>query len=305
MSIMFSIVVPAYNAAAYITETLDSVAAQECQDFELIVTDDGSSDGTGNVVRAWIAAAPHLNARVVAQENRGIGGARNTGVRHATGVFVSFLDADDRWAPEKLAETARQLSLPSRPDLVCHDLWVEGPSGRRRIHCGPHRTFERLLFSGNCLFTSATTVRRSVLAASGGFSEVMDYNGVEDWELWLRLFGANVVVEYLPEPLGFYREGHGISANVEAQCRSGFAVFELHYASLSNPTLGQRWRRRQFRAGLLRWAANVLRQQGDTEKAWAYVVRALRENPVSFMVWGVGAATAATHLARGSRAAVR
>lgn len=93
-----SIVVPAYNAAATIAETLDSLLAQRFEDFEIIVVDDGSTDGTGAVVTRY--ADPRLHC--LRQRNRGLAGAHNTGIAHARGRYIAFCDADDLWEPEKL-----------------------------------------------------------------------------------------------------------------------------------------------------------------------------------------------------------
>ncbi|MAC78793.1 MAG: glucosyl transferase [Rhodobacteraceae bacterium] len=100
-----SIVVPAYNAVATLAETLDSLTSQTFEDLEVIVVDDGSIDGTGDLARAH----PDPRIRVVTQTNRGAAGARNTGIAHARGKIIGFCDADDLWSPVKLAAHVRHL----------------------------------------------------------------------------------------------------------------------------------------------------------------------------------------------------
>src|SRR5687768_4619560 len=97
-----SVVVPAFNAAETIQAAIQSVSAQTFQDLELIVVDDGSTDGTADVVKRL---AP--NAVVITQRNAGPGAARNAGIARASGRFVGFLDADDLWFPNKLEHQIR------------------------------------------------------------------------------------------------------------------------------------------------------------------------------------------------------
>jgi glycosyltransferase involved in cell wall biosynthesis len=96
-----SVVIPAYNAADTIGETLDSVIAQSYRRLQIIVVDDGSTDGTAAVVKRRMATAPHL--QVLTQANQGVSAARNAGIKAARGAFVAFVDADDLWHPDKIA----------------------------------------------------------------------------------------------------------------------------------------------------------------------------------------------------------
>ena len=95
-----SIVVPAYNAAATLSDTLLSLTSQTYRDIEIVVVDDGSTDSTASVARSF--AARDNRIRLVRQANRGLAGARNSGVAAASGEVVGFCDADDLWLPEKM-----------------------------------------------------------------------------------------------------------------------------------------------------------------------------------------------------------
>src|SRR2546422_4249577 len=97
---LVSVIVPAYRAAPYIAETLDSILAQTFSGYEIIVVNDGSPD-TEELERALAPYYDRIN--YIVQENRGQAGARNTGIRHSRGVFVAFLDQDDQWEPEFLS----------------------------------------------------------------------------------------------------------------------------------------------------------------------------------------------------------
>ena len=100
-----SVVIPAYNVAAFIEDAINSVLGQTYHDFEVVVVDDGSPDETASIVKRF--DDPRI--RLVSQSNRGLSGARNTGIRYAQGEYVAFLDADDLWRPEKLEEHVRHL----------------------------------------------------------------------------------------------------------------------------------------------------------------------------------------------------
>ena len=94
---LFSVVIPAYNASRFIRYTLDSVRNQTFDDFEIVVVNDGSKDDTLEIIKAYFVDFPGLNYKIIDQVNRGIGGARNSGIKKACGKFVAFLDADDSW----------------------------------------------------------------------------------------------------------------------------------------------------------------------------------------------------------------
>src|SRR5664280_442891 len=105
-----SIVVPLFNKAAYIRRALDSVARQTFGDFEVIIVDDGSTDGGEKIAGSY----PDARFRVIYQENQGPGAARNAGIAEATGELTAFLDADDEWLPRHLEAAVRPSSTPTR-----------------------------------------------------------------------------------------------------------------------------------------------------------------------------------------------
>lgn len=191
---VISVILPAYNGARFIGETLRSVRAQTHPSVEVIVVDDGSTDGTVDLVRA---SAPW--ARVFEQKNAGVSAARNRGLAEAKGEFVIFLDQDDIWHPLQLG---RQLSCmqaaPGCGAVVCHyhhwradqgtyaapeTLWGPDPG----LQTDPAFTgwvYHQFLW--DCWAqTSGTLLRRSALQAVGGYDTALAYS--EDWDLWLRL----------------------------------------------------------------------------------------------------------------------
>lgn len=121
----FSVIIPAFNRAALIEATLDSVMSQTCQDWEVIVVDDGSTDGTSDVVQQYAdrRGLDEARLKLVRQPNAGVCAARNAGVRHANGRYVQFLDSDDFIHPERLA------TLLSRMETDQADFAVTGFDG--------------------------------------------------------------------------------------------------------------------------------------------------------------------------------
>src|SRR4051794_34828743 len=119
--VRISVVVPAYNYAQFLPVALDSIIAQTYADWECIIVDDGSTDDTAAVADAYVRRDPRF--RYIHQANRGLAGARNTGVRNATGDAIQFLDADDRLLPPKLERHAAYLEAHPECDIVYGDVW--------------------------------------------------------------------------------------------------------------------------------------------------------------------------------------
>ena len=178
-----SVVMPAYNAERYIAAALDSALAQTCRDLEVVVVDDGSADSTRQIVAGY---GPPV--RLVEQANAGPSAARNHGVREAGGQFVAFLDSDDLWLPEKLAEQMALFDDGRRVGLVyCHADRIDAdgalvPTEHAVLPKG--QIFLTLLERNYCC-TSSVVVRREALERAGGFPEDMVW--AEDWHLWLRV----------------------------------------------------------------------------------------------------------------------
>jgi glycosyltransferase involved in cell wall biosynthesis len=182
-----SVIIPAYNTAAYIAEALDSVFAQTFTDFEVIVINDGSPD-TDELEKAL---EPYLERIVyLKQENRGPSAARNAGIRCARGVYIAFLDSDDSWFPQYLSEQTRLFGTSTQLNMVYSDalLCGESPlSGKSYFEAYPPRqpvTFANLL-KGCSILPSHVVVRRQIVLEAGLFDEGLHL--LEDADLWLRI----------------------------------------------------------------------------------------------------------------------
>ena len=276
-----SIVVPAWNAEGFIRRTLDAVAAQTFRDFELIVVDDGSSDKTKETVDAWLAEKG-VAGRCIQQENKKIAGARNTGIRAASAGLISFLDHDDLWFPDKLAKVMAEFDAHPETDLVCHQENVVKDGALVGVtRNGPWvpDMYEQLLFEGNALSPSATTVKRSKLLEAGLFREEPEFNTVEDYDLWMRLakicrmrFLDEILGEYLLVERGASNKIVYHNTNLEHLLRDHFKGFPDPDARTS--------RRMGRRLGVMcRSAARLLIAQGDLAPAGGYARRAVAECP--------------------------
>ena len=200
---LVSVVVPAYNAEAFVGEAVESALAQSYRPIEVIVADDGSTDGTAEVVRAF--GDP---VRCFGQENQGPAGARNLALRHAGGEYVAFLDADDRWHPEKIRlqvetmEREPDLGLLATRSGTASDINIPLPTGDVPVERVP---FEAL-YIRNYFMTSSVMARREILDEVGGFDT--QFFGPEDYDMWLRLT-TRAASGTLQAPLAYHRDVEG------------------------------------------------------------------------------------------------
>jgi len=202
-----SVVIPTYNRAAMVREAALSVLAQRGVDYELIVIDDGSTDGTaGDLARLREESGGQV--RIERIENSGVAAARNRGVALARAPLAAFLDSDDLWMPDKLA---RQLDfMRAHPECEvsqCQERWIRGG---RRVNPGyRHRKRGGDLFFDSlrtCLISpSAVIMRIDLFRALGGFDETM--RACEDYDLWLRILVTREI-GLLDEVLLERRAGH-------------------------------------------------------------------------------------------------
>jgi glycosyltransferase involved in cell wall biosynthesis len=202
-----SVIIPVFNSAHLIGGALRSVFAQTFLDLEVIVVDDGSNDA-----EALIAAlAEWPDVRYIRQSNGGPASARNTGITHAQGDLVAFLDADDEWLSDKLE---RQVDYFSRyPSTGLLHTGVVGQVSGGAEAGPPRNAFCDLYHTTFFIKTLTVAVPRRVLADVGGFDERREIH-VEDWDLWLRI-AARYDLGYLPEPLAVHRPGGLMSRHVE------------------------------------------------------------------------------------------
>ncbi len=200
---LVSVVIPTYNRAAWLGESIGSVLGQTYPHIELIVVDDGSTDHTAEVVQEVGDAATYVRSA-----NRGVSAARNRGVAASRGTLIAFLDSDDTWQPGKVA--AQVALLQAQPDVrVCYtdEIWI-----RHGVRVNPkriHQKYTGWLFEPSlprCIISpSSIMMRRSLWDQLGGFDERLP--ACEDYDLWLRMTRC-VPVTLIREPLIVKRGGH-------------------------------------------------------------------------------------------------
>ena len=234
---LVSVVIPTFNRCELVLEAIDSVLAQTYPSLEVLVIDDGSTDGTGEAVAARYAREPRV--RYTWQTNAERSTARNAGIEQARGEFVAFLDSDDCWLPKKLEKQLAVLAADPSLDLVHTDFAISSgleptPMAAARAACEgvmQGHLFPSLLQS-DPIGTLTVVVRRSALTERGAFSTDRRIIPFEDWELWTRITYRSRV-GYVPERLAVYRSHDGnTGVPIEPE---NFLVFQEHVAAYIRP----------------------------------------------------------------------
>lgn len=195
---LVSVVIPAYNSRALIGTALESVFAQTYHPVEVIVVDDGSTDGTDEWVRSQ-----YPSIKVVRIANQGPSGARNQGIQLATGDYVAFLDADDVWHPGKLEAQIGVMERYADVGLVASDWTRAGQFGKVPDPVPVSWITYADMLKLNRFQTSTVLMRKLVLDGLEGFDRRVD--GAEDWDLWLRA-SINTRIGKIDYPLVMYRD---------------------------------------------------------------------------------------------------
>jgi glycosyltransferase involved in cell wall biosynthesis len=220
-----SVVVPCHNAAPTLAATLGSVLEQTVPPLEVVVVDDGSLDGSVEIARSF---GPPV--RVLTQQNAGPAAARNTGIAACRGDYVAFVDADDRWLPQKLElqlAAARRIGQPGLVFCTVRRVHDDGKSELKRWSgAGIRELSYRELWQRNVVTTSAVLLHRSILKPWCRFDPDPLIQGAEDFDLWLRLLDR-FPATYVDEPLVLYK----VSLLGHNRCdpRRTFAALHLMY----------------------------------------------------------------------------
>jgi glycosyltransferase involved in cell wall biosynthesis len=276
-----SVIIPAYNAEAFIADAVSSALEQTYRDLEVIVVDDGSTDGT----LARLAGFGD-RIRVHQQPNRGVAMARNTGVGLARGGWIAFLDADDLWLPHKLE---RQLASASAPMLYTDRMNIgargdlpEIQSAVTPMHGGD--VFALLLGEGNFITNTSVMMRRALFEKMNGFYTGL--NGTEDWDLWIRIAEGHEI-GFIDEPLVRYRfHPGGLSRNFLKMGRERLEVIARALALPRGRALDWRtrrriwaetWRTNGYEAGQAGARAQALLDYARAAAAWPLEIQPYKE----------------------------
>jgi glycosyltransferase involved in cell wall biosynthesis len=201
----FSIIIPCYNVSNSISLTLNSILNQDFDNFEVIFINDGSTDDTLNILIDFQKKS-HKNVIIVNQDNKGLGAARNTGIKSSNGQYIALLDADDTWSNNKLSQVFEIIRCNISFELFCHNEFIirsDGQLIKKNVY-GPSTSFEDLIYFGNCLSPSAVVLNKNLFEKVGFFTEDRNYHGVEDYDFWLRSGLKHVNIYYIDQFLGNY-----------------------------------------------------------------------------------------------------
>lgn len=266
-----SIILPAYNRETLVARAIDSVLAQTYPDFELIIVDDASKDGTRAVLEQY---RDHPKVRLILSDvNRGGSGARNLGIEAATGELIAFQDSDDVWLPHKLAAQVAALDANPKAGLCyCGSLFSEGT----RSYYIPEPVFARLdgdmsreILRRNTTSTQVLVIRREALDKAGHFDATL--KRFQDWDLMIRVAQVTEFV-FLPEPMVIIFATPGNISSVVANDAISRAAILAKYEHLFIKTPEHGARNHYI-------TARVWQKLGDQTKARPHLGRALKLKP--------------------------
>lgn len=285
---MISVVIPLYNKESQIVKTLQSVLAQTYDDYEVIVVNDGSTDGSLEAVGT--VRDPRI--RIVSQNNAGVSAARNRGIEEARGEFVAFLDADDEWKPEYLAVQAQLTDKYSQCDVFAVNYEFHRADGKIE-----YTSINRLGFKGEdgvldnyfevafCshppIWTSAVMIRKQPLLEIGGFP--CGIRSGEDLLTWARL-AAKFKIAYSKTTLAVFNiEGYGIKEKPKRVPQEPDYVGQ-ELGKLKAPHI------KKYRAHWHKMRANIYMRLRLRKECFKECCMSVGLNPFNYKVWAIVAA---------------
>jgi glycosyltransferase involved in cell wall biosynthesis len=287
---LVSIIVPAFNAAADIRQALNSVLAQTYQEIEVIVVDDGSSDGTSAIVEEFARRDDRF--QLVRQNNEGVGAARNAGIRQARGKYIAPLDADDFWFPEKLEKQVAYMEQWGDETGLVYCWSTLTDKGGELAEGGSTYTYEgrlrHVLVLINVLGNASVPLFRAAALEKVGLyltrTEQGGAQGCEDWDLALRVAEVSSV-RVVPEYLVVYRQnGSSMSVNAKGMAASYTVVMSrARQRNCDLPSASFRWSAGYFYLYL----ADKCHACGRYSECLSLLREAVRANPVLLLKAGI------------------
>jgi glycosyltransferase involved in cell wall biosynthesis len=289
---LVSVIVPAFNAAEFLARAVKSVLAQTHRGVELIVVDDGSTDQTVEILQGF-----GNQFRWFVQANRGPAAARNVGLTHACGEFVTFLDADDWIFPRKVERQLSVLRTPAAPHWTYCDVeYVDERNERvafasERFAYAARPYLEGSLFpqiiQGNFIPVHAPLIRRTCIETVGAFNEDPQMIGLEDWDFLLRL-ADRFQASYVPEVLAgcVVRKG-SLSADPATRDRRRFLFLDKARTTFADQLLALGPAGRRLVADTHNWFGYECVHQHNWSEASRRLWESVRAWPAQGKAWVV------------------
>lgn len=272
---LVSVIIPAYNQGHFLAEAVESVLSQTYPHVEALVVDDGSTDNTAVVAQQF--TDPRV--RYLYKPNGGLSSARNEGLRHAQGDFISYLDSDDRFLPQKIELLLAHLNAHPEIGLVAGQAIPVDEHGRQvgKLFDTPLPSDGRQLLLGNPLHVGSVLLRRQWQAQAGFFDETL--RSYEDWDMWLRLARLGCQLAYLPQPVSLYRfHTAQMTRHGRQMTTATFAVLDKLFQDPALPADWQSLKEKAYSQAYLRKAAQAYHGR-DYPTAQASLQQALSLDP--------------------------
>lgn len=245
---LVSVVTPTYNGERHLAETIRSVLGQEFSDFEYIIVDDASTDGTEGILRSYADKDPRIRCFRLERNTGQPAIPRNLGIRNARGKYIALLDHDDLWLPEKLSlqigymenhpyvavTHGNAFNLRGDPDQPLATYWKKPPHGENQ------RIYRKLL-RGCCVISCTAVARKDLMTEAGLFPEAEGPRFVpDDWLLWIKMSRKHPFT-YLDRPLAYYRiHSANLTASRRFMAESDLFLFERYGAEMGLSPLSRR-----------------------------------------------------------------
>jgi tetratricopeptide (TPR) repeat protein len=271
-SLRVTVIIPSYNRANYLPVAIDSILAQSYPVFEIVVVDDGSTDNTAEVVKAYSNQVSFYE-----RGHQGVSAARNYGLDMAQGDVIAWLDADDVWEPEFLASTVPLLENDPALDGVYTGIAHIDEAGnllpQSNIRTVPPQQLFSALLEEDFVLTPTVVVRKCCFDQAGRFDE--QFHICEDYDMWLRL-AKSFTLQGVSQPLVRVRIHSGNTLrDISALVHYRLLVVSKHFGAVDgDPTLWST-EKQMAQAFALRDVAFVEIQAGQTEQGWAHLERAI------------------------------
>jgi glycosyltransferase involved in cell wall biosynthesis len=270
-----TVIIPAYNAMTYLPETLDSVLKQTFADFEVLIVNDGSSDR----IVSWASEITDSRVKLISQENQGLSAARNTGIVHAQGEYVAFLDADDLWEPTKLGKQVH--CLDSKPEVGLVYTWTllvdqQGRStGTVTASHTEGNVWEKLLL-GDVIGSGSSAMIRQICFETVGLFDT-ELSSIEDCDMWVRI-AACYPLAVIKEVLVYYRQHFtNMSRDYNKMMQNSRLKIEKKFQNVPFELLYLR--PRAYGHAFLWLAWKIIFDGGDSEKASYFSQQAILHYP--------------------------